>query len=184
MTDSISTSPTRRWSAVRLLVVALSIPLAAATFTSPVPQPLEPGFPRSTLLHVVSDMIEQAPGWYVIARFEDPVRGNWTIVTWYDCPVRPNQVDPNEILVLEKPANADVLLATTRNPAAGPCDPLQLEVLITTRFLREIRKGFAYMSHVIGKAEVDEGVEVITALMEDRVRELEEPMVSLTSVID
>jgi hypothetical protein len=129
-------------------------------------------------------MIQQAPGWYVIARFEDPVRCNWTIITWYDCPTRPNQVDPNELLVLEKPANANALLATTRIPSAGPCDPVQLEALFRSRFLLEIRRGFAYKSRVIGKAEVDEGVPVVAALMKDRVRELEEPMVSLTSVIE
>ena len=186
MPDLSSTKPvSRRANLFRLLLVSLSIPLAAATFAPrPAVQTLSASPKRSELLHSVSRMFEDAPGWTLVTRYENPTSETWTIIAWYDCPVRPTQFDPDELLILEKPANTNVLIATTRNEASGPCDPLRLEHLLDPLFLHELRREFSYRSVVLGRADLDGGIPIVTALIEDRVRELEEPPVALTSVID
>lgn len=169
----------------RLLAVSLSIPLTAATFAPDmgVPQS-EFNTHRCPIVHRVTTVLGDASDWYIIARDEDPEKHSWQLVAWYDSPTRAGDVDPTELLVLEKPVNSDVLIATTRSPSAGPCEPLDMERIGESEFLYELRRDLGYRSVVLGVAEYEQGVGVIATLIESRVRELEEPRVSLTSVSD
>lgn len=177
--------PSWRWNAVRLLVVALLIPLTAASFAPPPSAPGDIETPaRCQLLHTLSRLIQEHTGWYLVTRLEDPVRGDWTIVAWFDGPTRVGEVDPVELLVLSKPANAQALLATTRNTNMGPCDPIEMAELLDERFIQELRRGSYYRTTVIGRARDRGDVSVVTALMGDCVRKLQEPEVSLRSMQD
>ena len=168
-----------------MLPLLLLIPVTAAAFSPPGDALDRFGSPmRSEVLHPVSRMIEISPAWQIVARFEDPERGDWSLVIWHDGPRRSGEIDPCELVVLSQTAVADALVATALCRHAGPCDPISLAQASDPAFLREVRRDIRYCATVVAPAEGADSVTRASAVLAERVRELDKTGVLLTSTLD
>ncbi len=168
-----------------MLPLLLLIPVTAAAFAPPADELDTFGSPmRSEVLHPISRMIEDSPEWQVVARFEDTLRGDWSLVIWHDGPQRTGEIDPCELLVLSQVTVADALVATSLCRHAGPCDPMSLAAACDPAFLREVRRDIRYCATVVAPAEDEDSVTRTSTMLVERVRELDKTGVLLTSTLD
>lgn len=178
-------SPSSRRISTRILLPFLAVPITAGAFAPPPEFDLERArVERSIVLHPISRSIERSDQWHVVARYERPREREWALVAWHDGPIRPGQIDPSEIMVLEQNSISDALIATTFYEESGPCDPLETTCVADEGFLNALRHDIRYCSRAVGSAEDPRAVSVVRAMLNRRVRELDEPRVSLTSTFE
>ena len=170
---------------LRLIPILFMIPVTAAAFAPPVDDvaDLEPGG-RSRTLHPISRMVDASNAWQIVARFEDPVRRDWTLVVWHDGPQRPGLIDPCELVAFTQTTTADALVANSLCEHAGPCDPLSPDVIADPAFVRSTRRDIRYCARVVASAEDPNSVALTRGLLDERVRELDKPRLLLTSALD
>ncbi len=170
---------------IRLLPLLLMIPVAGAAFAPPVDEYRQPDMVRrSTTLHPISRMVEASSDWQIVARSEDPIRHDWSLIVWHDGPQRPGLVDPCELVVFTQTVNADALVATSLCEHVGPCDPMTFESISDSSFIRFTRRDIRYCARVVSSAEDSDSVELTSILLDERVRELDKPGLLLTSTLD
>ncbi|MDG2030701.1 MAG: hypothetical protein P8J45_06835 [Phycisphaerales bacterium] len=170
---------------IRLLPLLLMIPVAAAAFAPPADEFSQPDMVRrSTTLHPISRMVEASSDWQIVARTEDPMRHDWALIVWHDGPRRPGMIDPCELVVFTQTVNADALVATSLCEHVGPCDPMMHESVADPSFIRFTRRDIRYCARVVSSAEDSDSVELTSSLLDERVRELDNPGLLLTSTLN
>jgi hypothetical protein len=133
--------------------------------------------------HAIDRAVRRDAKWMVVGRSFHPGRSNWSLVLWYDSQLHPNQVDPDEVLVLEYLAVSEALVATMRVKGAPPASPLHSEVGGGHAFTRALRGDLTFRSRLIGRADRLELFALVDQLLGHRVREIHQPTVSLTSAL-
>jgi hypothetical protein len=170
---------------IRLIPLIFLIPVTAAAFAPPIDdvEDLEVG-DRSRTLHPISRMVDASKEWQIVARFEDPIHRNWTLVVWHDGPQRRGLIDPCELVVFTQTSTADALVANSLCEHAGPCDPMSPDAIADPAFARSTRRDIRYCARVVASAEDPNSVTLTMNLLAERVRELDKPRLLLTSTPD
>jgi hypothetical protein len=125
--------------------------------------------------------IRRDPQWTVLGRSFHPSQSNWSLVMWHDSHLHPDQVDPDELLVLEYLAVSQALVATMRVSDAPPASSFAPKVSEGRAFIRGLRGDLTFRSRFIGRADQVELFDLVDQLLNRRVREIHQPRVSLTS---
>ena len=170
---------------LRLIPLLFMIPVTAAAFAPPIDGVVDlETDDRSRTLHPISRMVDDTDEWQVVARFEDPVHRDWTLVVWHDGPLRPGLIDPCELVVFTQTSTADALVANSLCEHAGPCDPMSPDAIADPAFVRSTRRDIRYCARVVASAEHPNSVTLTMDLLAERVRELDKPRLLLTSTPD
>ena len=172
-------------SVLRMLPLVLVLPLAAAAFAPSHEPPAGPSEgQRSWVLHPLSRMVERSEDWQVLARFEYPESGNWTLVVWNDGAAGDGLINASEVVVITQSEVADAMVVYTLHEDVECSEPLPMFKVTGRDYLSSIRRSLQYRARVLGAAEDPLAVRLAHDALAVRVRELEKPAVSLTSAMD
>ena len=143
----------------------------------------DPRFESHHSFRSIERMIHGNPDWIVLGRDFHPSRSNWALVIWHDGPLHPGLVDPDELLVLEHLDVSEAIVATMRVGSALPTSPIAPTVDHDRIFTRELRGNLAFRSSLIGRRHEVEIISLVDQVLARRVREIQQPAVSLTSAL-
>lgn len=129
----------------------------------------------------IDRLVGRDPNWMVIGRDFHPARANWSLVLWCDSPSRAGRIDRDELLVLEHQRASRSIVATIRICEAAPSAPFETDADFDSAFVRGLRGNLSFRSTVVGRTEQLELLALVDQMLSERVREVEEPDVSLTS---
>ncbi|OUU92947.1 MAG: hypothetical protein CBC35_06475 [Planctomycetes bacterium TMED75] len=182
--------PSHRSATRTLLVLLLLVsPVAFAGMTW-IPTSLIDRVRHTSPWHVsqhcfepIERAVQRDSRWVVLDRSFHPAKSNWSLVLWHDSHLHPDQVDPDEVLVLEYLAVSEALVATMRVSDAPPAAPLDTAVRGGDAFTRGLRGDLTFRSQLIGRANRLELFVLVDQLLDHRVREIHQPAVSLTSAL-
>ena len=145
--------------------------------------PDDPRFESHHSFRSIERMIHRNPDWMVLGRDFHPSRSNWALVIWHDGPLHPGLVDPDELLVLEHLDVSEAIVATMRVHSALPTAPIASSVDHDRIFTRELRGNLSFRSSLIGRRHEVGIFTLVDQVLARRVREIQQPAVSLTSAL-
>ena len=172
-------------SRVWMLPILLTVPIATAAL-APVADTMEnpDANDRSMLLRPITMLVGEAEAWQVVARFEQPATGGWSLVVRHEGPVVEDAVDPRDVAILSRCPISNALLIYTQQEAAWACRPLTIDEISNPRFPRLVRRSMQYRARVFGVAGDPTSLRSVREVLEMRVRELDKPVDSLTPASD
>ncbi len=135
---------------------------------------------RCALLQGVQKTIESNDGWTVLARREHPNRGEWSVVATCDRSLG-SQVVPTSIIVFESVSGAEALTVSHRIDEASPLESLELLDVGDSAFVHRLRGDLDYRIHAFQTPSPRDAIRVVRMILAERVRELEQPDILLTS---
>ena len=135
---------------------------------------------RCALLQGVQKAIDSNDGWRVLARREHPGRREWSVVATCDRAID-SQVVSSSIIVFESVSGTDALTISHRIDEASPLEPLKLLKVGESGFVHRLRGDLDYRIHAFSTPSPRDAIRVVRMILADRVRELEQPDLLLTS---
>ena len=157
-----------------------SIP-QAVTFLEAM-QPSEQGLVhRCPILNGVHKVIESDTTWSILARREHPVNGGWSLVVACDVPDEHPEIASESIIVFESVLGTDALTVSYPMHEANSRESLLLEDIGSSGFVRRLRGDLDYRIHGFPTVSPRDAISLVRIILAERVRELEQPDLLLTS---
>lgn len=135
---------------------------------------------RCALLQGVQKTIDSNDGWTVLARREHPDRGEWSVVATCDRSLD-SQFVPASIIVFESVFGSDALTISHRIGSESRLESLELLEVGDLAFVHRLRGDLDYQIHAFQTRSPRDVIRVVRMILAERVRELEQPDLLLTS---
>ena len=149
-------------------------PMMSATLNPTASTPgdsAESGPRRSAVLHAFTRMVEEAPGWHVVSRFENPLRGNWTIVAWQDGATRPGEIDPGEIVIIRQCRPARAIILNTPHAPGSDRQAMTVEHVSHEDFPSQVHRGLDYRAVPVSRPDDPDAPRLLGSMLGMPVRE-------------
>ena len=166
-----------------LIAPAMLAALSAVPHSSSVNEPTRSAKCMNSIQSfcMIERLVHRSPQWTVIGRSYHPDNPNWALVLWCDSSRRSGQIDQDELLVLEHQSVSRSIVATMRLRSAPPSAPLDHGADTGSGFIRALRGNLSFRSVVVGRTNELNIIALVNQTLSRKVREVEQPNVSLTS---
>lgn len=136
---------------------------------------------RCPLLNGVQKTIDSNEDWDIVARREHPEHGGWSVVVAHGGPLDSDEVVPTSLLIFESVPGTNGLTVSHCLNGRISRKSLRLQDIGGSNFVRRLRGDLEYEIEAFPVASSRGAIRVVRMVLADRVRELEQPDVLLTS---
>lgn len=135
---------------------------------------------RCALLQGVQKTIELNDDWTILVRREHPLDDEWSVVATHGGP-DDARVPASSILIFESVSGADGLTVSRSMNDESSLKSLELHAAGSAGFVRRLRGDLGYRIDAFETASPRDAIRVVRMILAERVRELEQPNILLTS---
>jgi hypothetical protein len=135
---------------------------------------------RCALLQGVQKTIESDDDWTILVRREHPLDDEWSVVATHGVS-DDARVSASSILVFESVSGTDGLTVSHSLNDESSLESLEVHAAGSAGFVRRLRGDLGYRIHAFETASPRDAIRVVRMILAERVRELEQPNILLTS---
>jgi hypothetical protein len=136
---------------------------------------------RCPILNGIHKVIESNTSWTILARREHPVNGGWSLIVACGVPVDRPEIATESLIVFESVLGTDALTVSYPMHEGNSRESLVLEDIGSSGFVRRLRGDLDYRIHGFPTASPRDAISLVRIILAERVRELEQPDLLLTS---